>query len=156
RFDFLGNANAHRPPSKSSWPGLTRPSSPTTKTRRKHKVHKDFVLFEKAWCALCFVLMDGRVKPGHDEGQVGSGKLRRGEALREFRCVDLAGGDGVLAAIIVKAAARLAADPAGVDIFYQQRAGPVFRIGKPLIEHLHDRKAGVETDEIGKLQRAHR
>src|SRR5712671_35344 len=55
--------------------------------------------------------------------------------------------------VIVKAAARLAAEPAGLDIFDEQRAGSVFAVGEPLVKHLHDRQAGLSTDEIGELER---
>jgi 3-hydroxybutyryl-CoA dehydrogenase len=48
------------------------------------------------------------------------------------------------------------ADFIGLDIFHQQRTRPVFRIGEPFVEHLHDRQAGIETDEVGQLQRSHR
>jgi hypothetical protein len=61
-----------------------------------------------------------------------------------------------LAAVVVEAATGLAAQPAGLDIFHQQRAGPVLGIGQAVMQHLHDRQAGVEADEIGQLQRPHR
>src|SRR6266851_6701540 len=44
--------------------------------------------------------------------------------------------------VIVKPAARLAAEPAGLDIFDEQRAGSVLAVGEPLVKHLHYRKAG--------------
>src|SRR6185503_6561988 len=66
------------------------------------------------------------------------------------------GRNRFLAAIIVEAAARLAAEPARLDIFHQQRAGPVLRVGEAFIEHMHDGKAGIEPDEIGELERSHR
>src|SRR5689334_15104490 len=34
------------------------------------------------------------------------------------------------AAVVVKAAIGLAADPAGLDVLHQQRAGAVFRVGQ--------------------------
>ena len=37
-----------------------------------------------------------------------------------------------------------------------QRAGAVSRIRQALMQHLHDRKTGVEADEIGELQWTHR
>ena len=52
--------------------------------------------------------------------------------------------------------ARLAAQPAGFDIFHQQRTGAVFGIRQAFIQHLHHRQAGIEADEIGQLQRPHR
>src|SRR5205085_2875444 len=54
----------------------------------------------------------------------------------------------LLAAIVVEAAIALAAEPTGLDIFYQQRARAVFRIGEAFVQHLHDRQAGIEADEI--------
>jgi hypothetical protein len=59
----------------------------------------------------------------------------------------LAGGDGGLAAVVVKAAAGLAAEPAGLDVFHQQRARAVLAVGEPLVEHVHDRQHRVEADE---------
>src|SRR5215208_8287776 len=43
----------------------------------------------------------------------------------------------LLAAIIVEAALGLAAEPARLDVFNQQRAGPVLGIRQPLVQHLH-------------------
>src|SRR5260370_24330845 len=57
----------------------------------------------------------------------------------------------LLAAVIVEAAPHLAPEPAGLDVFDQQRAGPILRIGETLVEHLHHREAGIEPDEIGEL-----
>ncbi len=34
----------------------------------------------------------------------------------------------------------------------QQRAGAVLVVAEPLMQHLHDRQAGVEADEVRKLQ----
>src|SRR5690606_7296582 len=59
-----------------------------------------------------------------------------------------AGRHRVLAAIVVEAAAGLAAEPAALDIFHQPRAGPVLRVRKPVMQHPHDRQAGIETDEV--------
>jgi hypothetical protein len=64
--------------------------------------------------------------------------------------------DRLLAAIVVKTALRLAAEPSGLDVFHQQRARPVFRIRQAFVQDLHHRKASVEPDEIGKLERPHR
>ncbi|CAD5252737.1 conserved hypothetical protein [Bosea sp. 62] len=68
----------------------------------------------------------------------------------------LARRNRLFAAIIVKAALGLAAEPAGLDVLHQQRAWPVLRIGETVMQHLHHRQAGVEADEVGKLERAHR
>src|SRR5689334_7293609 len=46
----------------------------------------------------------------------------------------LPGRDRLLAAVVVEAALRLAAEPAGFDVFHQERAGPVLRIGEALVE----------------------
>src|SRR5260370_4277127 len=62
----------------------------------------------------------------------------------------------LLAAIIVEAALRLAAEPAGLDVFHQQRTGAVFRVREPFVQHLHDRDAGVEPDETSELERTPR
>ncbi|MPL88776.1 hypothetical protein SDC9_34803 [bioreactor metagenome] len=61
-----------------------------------------------------------------------------------------------LAAIVVEAAAGLAAKPARLDVFHQQRAGAVLGVRQPVVQHVHDRQAGVEADEVGELERAHR
>ena len=67
-----------------------------------------------------------------------------------------ASADRLLAAIVVEAALGLAAEPAGLDVFHQQRAGAVLRVRQPLVQHLHHRQAGIEADEVGELERAHR
>src|SRR5690242_10072871 len=61
----------------------------------------------------------------------------------------------LVAVIIVESAAGLASEPAGLDVFDQQWAGPVLRIGEALVEHLHHRETRVEADEIGQLERPH-
>src|SRR3989442_9794529 len=48
--------------------------------------------------------------------------------------------DGLLAAVIVEAALRLAAEPSGFDIFHQKRAGAVFAVGQAVVQPLPDRK----------------
>src|SRR5271166_4698096 len=62
---------------------------------------------------------------------------------------------GRVGAVVVEPSAGLAAVPAGLDVFHQQRAGAVFAIGQPLVQHLHDRQAGIEADEVGELEWAH-
>src|SRR4051812_33259968 len=59
--------------------------------------------------------------------------------------------DRLLAAVVIKAALGLLAEPASLDIFHQQRARAVLRIREALVQHLHDGKARVEADEIGEL-----
>src|SRR5216683_4009458 len=61
-----------------------------------------------------------------------------------------------LAGVVVEAALDLAADPAGFDVLHQKRTGAILRIGQALVQHLHHRQAGVEADEVGELERAHR
>src|SRR5579871_221206 len=59
----------------------------------------------------------------------------------------------VLAAVVIEAALGLAAEPASFDVFHQERAGAVLRIGEPFVQNLHDGETGVEADEIGELKR---
>src|SRR5205823_7281707 len=61
-----------------------------------------------------------------------------------------------VALVIVKPAPGFPPEPARFDIFHQKRAGAVFAVGEPLIEHLHDREARIEPDEIGQFERPHR
>src|SRR5262249_4657283 len=68
----------------------------------------------------------------------------------------LARRDRLFAAVIVETALGLSPKPAGLDILHQERARPVFGIGQPLVQHLHDRQTSVEADEVGKLERPHR
>src|ERR1700737_4375713 len=65
-------------------------------------------------------------------------------------------GDRLVAAIVVEAALGLAAEPAGLDVFYQERTGPVLGVRETLMQDLHDRQTGIEADEIGKFKRPHR
>src|SRR3546814_3254548 len=58
--------------------------------------------------------------------------------------------DRVRAVVVVEAAVGLFAKPARLDIFHQQRAGAVLAVGEALKKHLHHRKAGVKSDEIGR------
>src|ERR1700688_2117596 len=64
--------------------------------------------------------------------------------------------DRLVAAIVVEAALGVAAEPAGLDVFYQERAGPVLGVRETLMQDLHDRQTGIEADEIGKFKRPHR
>src|SRR6266436_2582895 len=91
---------------------------------------------------------DGLITDRPPQGKI-SGKIWSqvfGSPRRDWRC----------SMVIVKAAARLAAEPAGLDIFDEQRAGPVFAVGEPLVKHLHDRETSVEPDEVSELERTHR
>src|SRR6476661_3870420 len=58
--------------------------------------------------------------------------------------------------VLVEAAAGLAAQPPGLDVAAQQRAGPVLVVPEPVVQHLHDRQAGVQADQVGQRQRPHR
>src|ERR1700704_4525261 len=62
---------------------------------------------------------------------------------------------GLFAAIVVEAALSLAAEPTGLDVLHQKRAGPVLGVGQALVEHLHDGETGVEADEVGQLEGPH-
>ena len=57
----------------------------------------------------------------------------------------------MFAAIVVEAAPRLAAQPAGFDILHQERTRPVLAVGHALVQHLHHGQAGIQSDEIGQL-----
>ena len=56
-----------------------------------------------------------------------------------------------ITAIIIKAAPGFASEPACFHIFHQQRTRAVFCICKAFIQHLHDRQAGIQPDEISQL-----
>src|SRR5438445_1653438 len=58
--------------------------------------------------------------------------------------------------VLVEAATRFLPEVAGVDHPPQERAGPVLRIAETVVEDLEDGKAGVEADEVGERQGAHR
>ena len=85
-----------------------------------------------------------------------AGTIRRDRRGRQYAERSLPRRHRLLAAIVVEAAIGLAAEPAGLDVFHQQRAGAVLRIRQALVQHLHHRQAGIEADEVGELQRAHR
>ena len=63
---------------------------------------------------------------------------------------------GSTPAVVVEAAAGLPAEPPGGDVAAQERARRVLRIAEPLVQHLHDRDARVEPDQVGERERAHR
>jgi len=46
----------------------------------------------------------------------------------------------LFAAIVVEAALRLTTEPAGLDIFHQQRTRAVLGVGQALVQHLHDER----------------
>jgi 3-hydroxyacyl-CoA dehydrogenase len=45
---------------------------------------------------------------------------------------------------------------AGVHHLHQQRAGAVFAVAQFVVEHVHDRQAGVQANQVGQRQRANR
>src|SRR6478752_4407895 len=59
-------------------------------------------------------------------------------------------------AVLVEPAAGLAAEPSCLDVLAPQRAGPELRIAEAVVQHLEDRQAGVEADQIGQRQRDER
>src|SRR5947208_1091597 len=61
-----------------------------------------------------------------------------------------------LRVVLVEPAADLLAEPAGGDVLPEQRARPVLVVAELAVEDLGDREAGVEADQIGELERAHR
>src|SRR2546425_1071403 len=64
-------------------------------------------------------------------------------------------GDASFSWIGVEAASGFAAEPAGGDVFFEQRAGAIFRVAEALVEDMKNVHANVEADEIGELERAH-
>src|SRR3546814_9806129 len=61
-----------------------------------------------------------------------------------------------VARIIVEAPPGLAAVPAGVDIFDEQRCGAELGVAGAVEQHLGDLQARIEPDEIGERERPHR
>src|ERR1044071_7895931 len=61
-----------------------------------------------------------------------------------------------LRVVLVEPAGALLAQPAGGDVLAQQRARPVLVVAELAVQHLGDRQAGVEADQVGQLERAHR
>ena len=57
--------------------------------------------------------------------------------------------------VVVKPLAGLSAEPSGLHIRSQQRAGPVLGVIEPVVQGLHDGQTGVQPDEIGQGQGAH-
>src|SRR5579875_3124149 len=57
--------------------------------------------------------------------------------------------------VLVEAAAGFAAEPAGGDVFFEQRAGAVFGIAEAVVQNFENVHANVEADEIGEFERAH-
>src|SRR4051812_41969387 len=59
------------------------------------------------------------------------------------------------AVITMKPPTRFPPQPARGDILFQKRARAVLAVAQSVVEHVHDGQAGVEPDEVGKLERAH-
>src|ERR1700722_1733302 len=79
-----------------------------------------------------------------------------GKPVPTFPDHALARRNRFVAAIVVETALGFAPQPAGFDVFYEQRTRTVFGVGQPLMQNLHDRKTSIETDEIGQFQWPHR
>ena len=64
----------------------------------------------------------------------------------------------IAATIVVEPAAGLLTEPAGFHILHEQRTRAILRVRqRPLAsKHLHYGETGIEANEIGELQRAHR
>src|SRR4051812_18414452 len=71
-----------------------------------------------------------------------------------YRTFSYEGISGLL--VFVKTAPRFAAEPTGRDILPQQRRGTIFVVAQFGVQHFGDGQAGVEADEVGQLERAHR
>src|SRR6266567_8165138 len=56
----------------------------------------------------------------------------------------------------VEALASLATVQSGVRHLPQQRTGPVLAVAEVLVHHLDCAQDGIDTDEVGRLQRADR
>src|SRR6476661_3499382 len=56
----------------------------------------------------------------------------------------------------VEPAPGLAAESPRLDVLPPQRTGPELRIAEALVQHLEDRQARVEADQIGQRERAQR
>src|SRR5436309_14472023 len=59
-------------------------------------------------------------------------------------------------AVSVETAAGFAAEPAGRDVLAQKRARRVLLVAEALLEHLHDRDARVEADQVSERERPQR
>ena len=64
--------------------------------------------------------------------------------------------NGDVSAIVIKATACFAAQPACGHIFRQERAGAIFGISEAVMQHVHDCEAGIKADKVSKLKWTHR
>src|SRR5690242_17902878 len=56
----------------------------------------------------------------------------------------------------IKSTPALASKITRIDVLAQQRAGPVLVLAQARVQHLQDVEAGVESNQVGKLQRTQR
>src|SRR5207237_1707244 len=63
---------------------------------------------------------------------------------------------GSASPVIVEALARLAAEVAGRHVVAQQRARPILVLAEARVQALEDRQTGIEPDQVGERERAHR
>ena len=98
------------------------------------------------WLVACteLSLMTGALEGGPGWTDSLDCLVGRGGGVRLRLSFALAGRDRLAAAVIIEATARFAPEPARLDIFGEQRAGAVFGVRQPVVQHVHDRKAGVE------------
>src|SRR3569623_296174 len=61
-----------------------------------------------------------------------------------------------LRVVLVKAAQRLATEPAGRDVLAEQRTRTVLVVAELAMQHFGEREARIEADQIRELERAHR
>jgi hypothetical protein len=86
-------------------------------------------------------------------------ELQRELSLQNLDCmpvlVSVLSETRLIDSISVKPTPALSPKPAGIHHFDQQRARPVLGIAQPLLQHVHDVEADIETDEIGQRERTH-
>src|SRR5918997_940025 len=58
--------------------------------------------------------------------------------------------------VFVESSPALSAEPSSCHVAPQEWAGPVLGIPEAIVQDLHDMEAGIQTDEVGECQRAHR
>src|SRR6516225_9655578 len=58
--------------------------------------------------------------------------------------------------IVIKSAARFAAEPARGHVFLQQRTRAILGIAQTFVQDVQDVHANIQPNEIRQLQRAHR
>src|SRR3712207_5510920 len=58
--------------------------------------------------------------------------------------------------IIVEALPALAAEPAGIDVLFEEGARAILRIAESFVENVQDRQADIQSNKIRERERAHR